>query len=185
MRLRIIILLIPLLLVLAAPLWWPAVAGFFRPRGGPEVTPVRGAEKRQFAMEGVRFSQSRGGKPEWRINAARLETARGRDNEMRLEEVEAVLRGESASRFHITSDQGIYDSDALVLTLMDDVLVRMRDGYELRTELLRYLEKRSKVETGAPVRLVGKDVLIHGQGMTYDLDTGSYAVGGRLDVLLK
>jgi LPS export ABC transporter protein LptC len=185
MRLRILLLLIPFFLALATPLWWSAAAGFLRPRGESAADPVRSGEARQFAMEGVRFSQSRDGRPEWRIDAARLMTADRRGNELHLEKVEADLQRQGTSRIHITSDQGIYDSDASILTLIDDVLVRMRNGYELHTDLLRYLDKKGEVETGAPVRLVGKNMILRGRGMKYNLNTGSYAVGGRLDVLLK
>lgn len=185
MRFRVLLLLIPLLLTLAAPLWWPAAADFLSPPGGVEEGPAQGANTRQFAMEGVRFSQSRGGRPEWRINAARLVTAGKRGNEMHLEEVNAVLQREGTDRVHITSDKGIYDSQAQLLTLIDHVLVRMRNGYVLHTDVLRYSEKESKVETQAPVRLVGQDLTINGRGMTYDLKTGSYTVGGRVDLLSK
>jgi LPS export ABC transporter protein LptC len=186
-RIRIFLLLIPLLLLVAAPLWWPAAAAFLRPRGGIEAGPARCADTRQFAMAGVRFSQSRSGRPEWRIDAARLETVSGRDHEMQLEEVEAVLHGKSGGKggFHITSDKGVYDSETLVLTLIDNVLVRMGSGYEMRTEVLRYLEKTALMETRAPVRLVGEDLIVRGRGMTYDLKTGSYVIGGRLNVEMK
>lgn len=185
MRFRILLLLIPFLLALAAPVWWPAAADFLRPHGGLGSSPIRVAQQRQFSMQGVRFSQSRDGRPEWWINAARLVTAGRGESELHLEKVEATLQRKGASQVHITSDKGIYDSQAAILTLLDHVLVRMPNGFDLRTGLLRYLDKKAEVETGAPVRLVGKDLILRGQGMKYNLNTGSYAVGGRLDVLLR
>ncbi|MDA8164733.1 MAG: LPS export ABC transporter periplasmic protein LptC [Desulfobacteraceae bacterium] len=201
MRARIIALLIPLFLLLAAPLWYPAAADFLSPPHGLAAGPAKGADIRQFALTGVRFSQSRGGRPEWQIKAARLITAGGRDDQLHLEKVVAVLHGQGkdngkgketaqdeekdGSRFHITSDKGVYDSKALVLTLVNEVLVRMGNGYELRTDTLQYLEKTSMVQTSAPVSLVGKDLTVSGRGMAYNLKTGSYAVGGRLSVDLK
>jgi LPS export ABC transporter protein LptC len=185
LKTRLIILLIPLVLVLASPLWWPLAADFLRPRGDFAQTPVRPEEQKHFALEEVFFTQSRDGRQEWEITASRLTTIAERENELRLEKVEALLSGEGESRLLISSDHGVYNMDTLMLTLTEDVLVDMSNGHELRTDLLRYHERERMVKTEAPVRLDGPDLEIQGKGMVYDLATGSYEVGGPVSVVLK
>jgi LPS export ABC transporter protein LptC len=177
--------MLPLLVVLVSPLWWPAVAGFLRPHGGYASTPSPAPRSKQFALEGVFFTQSREGQEEWQITAAQLATAPQEESELHLERVEAQLFGKSERRLQVSSDQALYDGNSLTLTLIDDVRVQLRNGYELRTEVLQYLDRDGKIETGAPVRLVGRDLLVRGQGMVYDLKAGYYSVGGRVTVLLK
>jgi LPS export ABC transporter protein LptC len=185
MRNRVLILLILLVLVLASPLWWPLAADFLRPRVDFAETPVSRNEQKQFALEGVFFTQSRAGRQEWEITASQLTTIAERQNELHLEGVEALLGGAGESQLFVSSDQGIYNTNTLMLTLTDDVLVDMSDGHELRTDLLRYLERERRVETEAPVRLDGPDLEVKGQGLVYDLTTGSYSVGGPVSVVIK
>jgi LPS export ABC transporter protein LptC len=185
MKNRLLILLILLVLVLTGPLWWPLAADFLRPRVDFVETPGLRDEQKQFALEDVFFTQSRDGQQEWEITASQLTTIAERPNELHLEGVEALLAGDAESRLFISSDQGVYNTDTLMLTLTDDVLVDMGNDHELRTDLLRYRERERRVETEAPVRLDGPDLEIQGQGMVYDLTTGSYSVGGPVRVVLK
>jgi LPS export ABC transporter protein LptC len=173
------------MVALASPLWWPVVADFLRPRGGfadNQTPPV--VQYQQFAMEGVLFTRSTGGRQDVQITATRLTTTE-RENELYLEEVDALLYGDSGSPFHVTSGVGLYDTDHLTLTLEKQVRVQLANDYELHTDLLLYNEKAGRVVSETPVRLEGPDLEVHGQGMTYDLATGSYTVAGRLRVLLR
>lgn len=184
MKIRLIILLMPLVIALTIPLWWTPVADFLRPRSGPAQTQVSPGQFQQFAMEGVSLTRSIAGRPDWQITASRLTTTE-RENELLLEDVDAVLRGEGGGRFQVTSEKGLYDTDRLVLTLEQRVRIQLENDHELKTDLLHYLEKTGRVETEAPVRLQGPGLMVRGQGMTYDLDSGSYAVGGRVRVVIR
>jgi LPS export ABC transporter protein LptC len=185
MRNRLIVLLIPLLLMLTAPLWWPLAADFLRPRIDIDDSAALRSEQKQFALENVYFTQSREGRPEWEITASQLSTVTERENELHLENVKAVLSDNDETRLIISSDQGAYDMNNLMLTLTNDVTVDMRNGHELRTDFIRYLERDKKVETEAQVHLDGPDLEIQGQGLVYDLASGSYSVGGPVTVVIK
>ncbi|MEA2085167.1 MAG: LPS export ABC transporter periplasmic protein LptC [Thermodesulfobacteriota bacterium] len=172
--------LLPLLLLVSAPLWRDGIANFLKPRGEFDLKGKSGsAPTRLFTMEEVRLSQSTKGIKEWDIKAAKV-YSHGADSGIRIDGVEAVFYDKKKPSADISSGKATYDEKKQILTLVDDVHLVTRDGHELRTEILRYLAKFQKVKTAAKVRLSGEDFDIRGNSLFYDLKTGAFRVGGRV-----
>ena len=179
-RRRNLLILLPLLLLVSAPLWRDGVTNFLNPRGEFDLKDKSGSvPTRLFTMEEVFMSQSTKGIKEWDIKAAKV-YSEGSDSDIRLDVVDAVFYDKEKPDANISSAEAVYDEKKQILTLMDNVHLVTRDGYELRTEVLCYLAEFQKVKTAAKVRLSGEDIDIRGKSLFYDLKTGAFRVGGRV-----
>ncbi len=177
---RNILWLLPLLLLVTWPLWGGVVEDFLTPRqdsNGTEQSAL--PAPKNFSMDGVVFHQDKQGVRDWRINTRRLYTEGG-ETRLKMEQVDAAVFREHQPRFHIVSNSGLYDSKLQLLTLLDNVTVENGDGYEIHTEALQYDDKNRQIKTEAPVQIDGKQIEITGVGLRYDMDSGAYEIGGRL-----
>jgi len=180
---RNILWLLPLGVILFWPLWRGPVLRFLAPGNVADSASVAGNratdEGQSFSMEGVFFLQLKNGVKNWQIEAARLYTGEDPDR-MRLEQVQAqVFQGERR-KFRITSQEGEYDNKKKVLALEKDVEVHAEDGYRISAEALNYDDDARNIWTKSPVRITGRSMDVSGQGLLYDLKTGSYDVRGRV-----
>lgn len=172
--------LLPLVVLLSGPIWFPWTVDFLKPRGEFDTFGAEAREKvKPFAMEDVFFIQSRGGTEETRLKARRVSSYDSNES-LELEEVEAIVFDKDKRPIHIFGGQGVYDVQNQVLTLEKDVLVTTRDGYELRSPELRFQTKDKKVKTSEQVRMTGKNMKINGKGLSYDIASGAFRIGGRL-----
>ncbi|MBU0481636.1 MAG: LPS export ABC transporter periplasmic protein LptC [Proteobacteria bacterium] len=181
---RNLVWVLPLLLLIGAPLWWQPVGTILAPRGDFSAPPLPSQEQlKRFAMEGVTLSHCRDGKHEFTLNSARV-TSNGNDDSLQLLEVRATITGTSDPTI-ITSGEAYYHTGREILTMLDRVRITMPDHQEIRTEALRYLAKYRKVKTAEDVFLNGSGVEVRGSTMFYDLVNGALRVGGRVVVDLQ
>lgn len=177
---RNILWLLPLLLFASWPLWGKTVSEFLSPPEQSDSAEQSSVPPpKHFSMDNVVFHQDKQGVRDWRINAKRLFTADG-ESELKMEQVDAAVFREQKPRFHIISDAGLYDTKEQLLTLTENVKVETDEGYEIKTPILKYDDRQRMIKTDSPVYISGKDIEITGEGMTYNMDTGAYSVGGRL-----
>lgn len=177
---RNILWLLPLLLVVTWPLWGGPVEDFLTPpKHSDSAEQSTVPSPKNFSMDGVVFHQDKQGIKDWRIKTKRLYTEGG-ESRLKMEKVEAAVFREQQPRFHITSKSGLYDSKLQLLTLMDNVKVENGEGYEIRTPVLQYDDRNREIETDAPVQIDGKDIEITGKGLRYNMDSGAYEIGGRM-----
>jgi len=180
---RNLLLLLPLLTLVTAPLWSPPLSTFLRSGGVVESAGPAPAPARTFSMENVNFTQSQAGRLEWRIDAARLHTAAG-ETDLHMEDVRAVFLEAAAKPANsprqttIVSSRADYDTMEKALLLADGVILTFGREYVLRTEKLRYLAEIRQIKTKAAVRLDGPNLAIKGKGLTYDLASGAYDIMG-------
>lgn len=174
--------LLPLALLVGWPLWGGPLTSFLAPRGGFDVAAQpRNGQVKSFSMDGVFFTQLKRGVKDWQITTDHLYTADDPDL-MQMEQVEAAVFEKTQEKFHITSQNGVYDTKKEVLTLEKDVRVRSDEGFVVTSSRLRYYDKQRAIKTDTPVHIVGKDMDIRGKGLVYDLNRATYEVGGRVKV---
>lgn len=178
--------LVPVATLVTAPLWWGTVGGFLAPRsdvvaGGQQET----AQKPQsFVMDDVRFTQHQSGAVEWKIDSRHVSSANSGDV-LLLDGVVADLFQDGVTSFHIVSKAGRYDQKKQELGLAGDVKVKRRQGGILYAEQLYYLDATDRIRTSSKVRMVGDGLNVRGKGLSYDLNSGSYQIGGRVKVEIK
>lgn len=182
---RNILWLLPLLLLVTWPLWGGPVEDFLAPPKHADSTEQSTLPTpKNFSMDGVIFHQDKEGIKDWRINTKRLYTVGG-ESRLKMEQVQATVFKEQQPRFHITSNEGLYDSKRQLLTLMDNVNVVNGEGDEIKTSVLQYDDKNREIETDAPVQIESKNIEITGTGLKYNMDSGAYEIGGRMQFKAK
>lgn len=171
---------IPLGLLLAWPGYGPPLSRFLAPRGDFAAAPALAVEAgKRFVMEEVLFVQEMNGQPDWRIKTKRLATG-ATDDQLEMDTVRATLYRNHQENMLIGASAGLYDTKKEVLALRDNVDITTADGYVIRTAFLEYFEADRKIATRSPIRVTGKDLDIHGNGLDYDLKNGAYVLGGRV-----
>jgi len=179
--------LVPLLLLVAYPLWRQPARLFLNPMTGavdtgrPEEVAVAG---RSAEMEGVFISQSRAGREEWHIRAAHLAMT-DNENDLRLREVEVVLFGRPGEEKEprlttITSQAGRYEGPARLLTLSGGILLQTDNGYTMRSENLAHDGNRDTITASQGVEVTATGIEASGRALHYNIDTGAFRLQDRV-----
>ncbi len=178
--------IVPLIGLIAFPLWQPIAAKLLRPPPGAEkkagtiLSVTRGT--RTAEMLEVDFIQSKEGSKEWQIKAAKMYSLGG-EKDVKLEDIEALFFGDpgnDAAQIKISSRLARYDADKQHLKLQDQVVINDDRGYEIQTELLHYLGKEKKIKSGTKVRITGSNIAVSGETLMYDLVSGNYRLEGNV-----
>lgn len=173
---------LPLLLIVTGPLWWSTAADILKPRGNfDRSTPSAIEQLKSFVMEDVLLTQSRGGRDEFFLKAARVNSGLQADV-LELETIEVQLLRGDGQAIRISGGEGFYHTSQQIITVIDKVRVQTPEGQEMHTEALRYLLKYRKVKTAEAFRLKDQRALISGGNLTYDLLSGNFRVGGGVKV---
>ncbi|MBU0943846.1 MAG: LPS export ABC transporter periplasmic protein LptC [Proteobacteria bacterium] len=178
---RRLVWLIPLILFLTFPLWRFPVAGFLSPRGGYDPSLAeRPLDEHNFNMGTVHITQSEEGKTTLEIVADKAFTGAS-VNEVRMDNVDAVITGKDNEQTFITARRGILDKQAAVLTMIDEVVViKPKDKLELYSDLLIYNDNTKMVHSPGKTRLVGNQIKIRGINLLVNTQTQAYDLGGRV-----
>lgn len=178
---RSLVWLIPLALFLTFPVWRIPMAAFLSPRGGYDPSLAeRSLDEHNFNMETVHITQSEQGRTSLEIVAEKAYTGKN-VNEVRMDNVDAVVTGENAEQTFITARQGVLNKQDAVLTMIDEVVViKPEDKMELYTDLLIYNDKTKMAHSPGKTRLVGDQIKIRGNNLLFNTQTESYDLGGRV-----
>jgi LPS export ABC transporter protein LptC len=177
--------ILPLGLLLSAPLWQDEVAEFLRPRGGYDAAAEEAhiLERQDFVMDGVILTMNSNGEQTWKIKARQARTGRT-DREILLQEVDAVYRRSGYEPLTVSSKEGIYQIDAKHLTLIEDVvLIKPSQQEELYTELLYYDDTTKLMTSPVEVEIKTPTLDLQAGGMEYNLSTESYIFSQRVKAL--
>jgi LPS export ABC transporter protein LptC len=173
---------LPLLAVFSAPLWWPLAGELLKPRGGFDVPPAPVIEQlKSFVLEQVVLSQTRQGREEFILKAAKINSGLHEDV-LEMEEIEARLFDSGGPPSVLTGDEALYHTSREIITIIGDVRLQTPEGREMRTAALRYLVKFRKVKTAEAVLLTGDNIRVAGNNMFYDLVDGTLRLGGGIEV---
>ncbi len=173
---------IPLLLLVFAPLWWHAAGDFLSPHSDLAANRAETEKRVQvFVMDDVLLKQHNKGVEEWNIRSKHVSSADSGAT-LLLDGVIADLFRDGAVLFHIVSKAGRYEQKKQQLGLAGKVRVEHKKGAVLHTRQLYYLDKVARITTKSPVRMVGDGMKVQGKGFDYDLNSGTYKIGGRVKV---
>ena len=174
--------ILPVLVVVLAPLWWDAVGNFLSPHSDIAGSKAETEKRLQvFVMDDVLLKQHNNGVEEWSIRSKQLSSSDG-GNTLLFDGVNADLFREGAVLFHIAGKAGRYEQKKQRLGLAGNVRVEHKKGAVLHTQQLYFWDKDARITTKYPVRMVGDGMKVQGKGFEYDLDSGAYKVGGRVKV---
>jgi len=174
--------LLPLMAIASSPVWWHLAGDLLKPRGSLESPPPPAiAQLKSFVMERMVMIQNRGGRDEFILKAAKVNSGIHEDV-LLMDEIEAQLFDSGGPPAVLTGGEAFYDTGREIITIIDDVRMRTPEGQEMRTEAVRYLAKYRKVKTAEAVLLTGENLRVAGNNMFYDLTAGKLRLGGGIQV---
>lgn len=171
--------LLPLLIALFSPFWYPALASFL----SIHLTSITGHPPRaqQLQMEDVILRQYNQGRLELRLQAAGVQNDSFVPGDYHLRQVYCQLLDEQGESTTIRGGEALFSPRQQVVTIVDDVQVQGRGGkYLLTTDALRYLSQYKVFKTATPVHLQSPQADIHGGSLMYNLRSGDFRVGKRV-----
>jgi len=115
-------------------------------------------------LENVHYEKTKKGKIEWEIEAKVAHHYQGKDL-LTLDGVKMLYYGDKNRSIIIRGKQGRIKPSTKDVELLGEVYIKSSDGYELRTNSLKYSSKTSTVSTGDRVTIIGKKFSITGVGM--------------------
>lgn len=121
-----------------------------------------GAPLAEVAQElhDVRYSQSKGDKLLWRLDAKTVEQAA--DGPIDLQSVEITYYGDDGRVTVLTADAGLYDDGGA--TLSGNVTVRTSDGGRVETASIRWDQNEQRLSGEGEVTISRGDSTIRGKG---------------------
>ena len=172
--------IVPLVLLVTSPVWKPALQEFLSPHGNLKVKTGSPLPDKSFELTEVQLSRYENGQADLVLKADRVQSGRGGTDSLLMSKVDALLFDKGRERAHITGGEGYFDGEKQILTLVEDAAVTTQDNYELRADALRYLITYKTVKTATDIFFKSEDVTVRGTGMSYNLASGAYRVGGRV-----
>lgn len=176
---------IPLVLLLSSPLWKPALESFLSPHGHLKIKKGESVEDKSFDLTDIQLTRYENGQLDLVLNAGKVQSGQSGMDVLQLVDVNALLMAKGRERAHISGGEGFYDGEKRILTLVDDVKVIVENKYELQADALRYLIDYKTVKTATDIFFKSRDFSVRGSGMSYNLESGAYRVGGRLACKVK
>ncbi len=132
-------------------------------------------------LEDVIYSQSKGDKLQWKLEARTVEQSkRGRTN---LESVEITYYSDDGRVTVLTAESALYDENARNATLRGNVIVKTSDGGSLSTDSLKWDQEKEMLRGEGKVRITRGGSIINGKGFELsptDETFRIYEVGGTI-----
>ena len=173
--------LLPLLAIIAAPLWWGVAGVVLGPRsGGGGVSPPAERQLNTFVLQRVTLTQTRNGVDDLFVAAEQVNSGRGAD-ELEMLGVKGLMAGKERS-LNFFGGKAVYEPKQQILAVNERVRLETSDGYRLETEALRCLTASRQVESDKVVDMRGAGLKLRGRGFQYSLSTGDFKINGRLTV---
>ena len=119
-------------------------------------------------LENVHYEKTKKGRIEWEIDAKVAHHYQGKDL-LTLDGVKMLYYGGDKRTVIIEGKQGRIKPSTKDVELLGEVYIKSSDGYELRTNSLKYSSKTSTITTGDRVTILGKRFSITGVGMELDI----------------
>ncbi len=135
-------------------------------------------------LENVHYEKTRKGKIEWEIEAKVAHHYQGKDL-LTLDGVKMLYYGGEKRTIIIKGKQGRIKPSTKDVELLGEVFIKSSDGYELRTNSLKYSSKTSTITTGDRVTILGKKFSISGVGMELDIKKDRLSILHAVQTTIK
>ncbi len=172
---------LPLLVLVAYPLWQPTVARFLAPRDSTVVFSQKTAngDGRNLHLYGITMSQSSGDKLEMVLKADSVATGDSSGTEYFFKNIDCQLYDDQGLPTQVKGGEALLATDKNIITIIEDVVVVSSDGKsEIKTDALRYFTQYKVAKTATPVLIKTEGADISGNSMMYNVRTGAFRVGG-------
>ena len=93
-----------------------------------------------------------------------------------LERPKMIFFGADGRATHIEGEHGIINTDTNDLLIEKGVLARSPEGHYFKSESLKYISESKLVVTDDPISITGKNFIIKGVGMRFDIENETYQI---------
>lgn len=130
------------------------------PMSSPNDTKRSGSiphEENEQWIEGVHLTETSEGKKEWELKAARALSAKDKGNWV-LKTVDAKFFGGKSDDnfFQVLGDEGQVVTASKDMSVKGQVLVKSHNGYEFRTDSVKYQSDKKTLTSNDPVEMIGR-----------------------------
>lgn len=178
-------LLLGCLLIGAAALTWVIVRQDSSSTSPPRPPADAPAPSTDLALARIDYTETRDGRPVWRLQAENAEHDRASDV-TRARQVQMVFFDrQQRPLYRLRADAGKMEAQGRQVEVWGGVKVELSEGRQLRTERLRLDSRKNRVSTEAPVQLEARNWTVTGRGLDYELDSGRLTVRSEVKARLQ
>lgn len=172
--------LVPAFFFLTFPVWQSLAGRVLAP---PEVSFGRSADNEggRFRMSAITMTHSEEGQTLAVVSAAGAGGGDWDHNDISLHQVEAHIFRDGKLTTHVLSEEGLYQADQQIFAMTGNVSLLLGERQELRGEEFLYLLAEKMISSETDITFTsGEGLKVEGGGMSYDLESGSWQVDGRV-----
>ncbi|MBI5047780.1 MAG: LPS export ABC transporter periplasmic protein LptC [Deltaproteobacteria bacterium] len=135
-------------------------------------------------IEKARYAESRDGQKEWELEADSAQYFKS-DNLTVFENVKVVFYSENGINYTLEGKTGKLRNDTKDMDIFGNVVVTSADGYQLKTDSLKYTAIVKQISTKDKVVFTGPNIRIDGVGFLADMVTERASVLANVRTVLK
>lgn len=158
------------------------VASFFVVRQGKLLRPLKpakslSASSADMGLKEVRLTEVKAGNRQWEIKAKSAQYFKDKNLAL-LTEVEAVFFAKDGRQFSVRGDSARFNTDTKEVQIEGNIVAKSSDGYELRTNSVKYSQDSHRISTSDEVAISSSTLALSGKGMVIDLDGEKFYLSG-------
>jgi LPS export ABC transporter protein LptC len=135
-------------------------------------------------IENARYVETQDGRKEWELEADSAQYFKQR-NLVVFDNVKVTFYSKDGINYIMQGKQGRLREDTKDMDIEGDVVVTSDDGYELKTNSLKYSGALKQISTKDKVTFSGKNIKIEGKGFLADMATGRASVLADVRTVLR
>ena len=135
-------------------------------------------------IEQARYVETRDGRKEWELEADSAQYFKN-DNLTAFENIKVIFYSQNGMNYILKGKKGRLRNDTKDMDVSGDVVVTSADGYQLRTDSLKYSAVVKQISTKDRVVFIGTNIRIEGIGFLADMITERVSVFANVRTVLK
>ena len=177
-RLKIALIGLMILLMASGGLFVAQRLRSAKPRGKPLSFLSTRAD---MGLKQIHLTEVKAGDRQWEIEAKSAQYFQ-EENLALLKEIKARIFSRDGRQFNIRGDRARINLQTSDVEIEGNIIAKSSDGYELRTESLKFIQASRKIMTKSPVVIKSPRFKLVGLGMIIDLDSQSFRLLNRVEV---
>jgi len=136
--------------------------------------------KADMGLKQIHLTEVKAGDRQWEITAKAVQYFQ-EENLALLTEIKAKIFSRDGRQFDISGDRARLDLQSRDMEVEGNITAKSSDGYELRTESLKFIQASRKIVSKSPVVIKSPRFQLAGVGMVIDLDRQNFRLLNRVE----
>ena len=134
-------------------------------------------------LDQMRYTETREGIKEWELEAASAIYFK-EENTVVCDRVKATFYGKNQKTYVLVSGKGKFYPQTKTIEVFGGVTIDSSDGYQLRTQSLKYEAEKKELFTTDRVKMAGPQLSVEGVGLIVDIDHSRLKVLHQVETIL-